>query len=84
MILGNCVYSSDEACENNGVGRYSAADGDVDACIRHQRANDRLFAVIWQGKCYGSSTCNSPYSLSGTVNYKVQFCTGTLIIIILS
>ena len=77
MILGNCVYSTNEACENNGVGRYSAADGDVNACISHQRDNGRSFAVIWQGLCYGTSTCNSPYTLSGTVNYNVQLCTGT-------
>ena len=77
MILGNCIYSNNEACENNEVGWYRAADGDVNACIRHQIDNGRSFAVYWRGKCYGSSTCNSPYHLSGAVNYEVKFCIGT-------
>ena len=77
MILGNCIYSNNEACERNGYGRYPAADGNINACIRYQRDNGRSFAVYWQEKCYGSSTCKSPYSLGGTVNYEVQYCTGT-------
>jgi len=74
---GNCIYSTNEACEGNAVGRYPAADGDLDACIRYQQDNGRSFAVYWANKCYGSRTCNNPYSLSGTVNYEVQYCTET-------
>ena len=87
MILGNCVHSIDETCEFefDGVGRYSAADGDVNACINHQRDIGLSFAIIWQGYCYGSSTCNSTTDdLTGVVNFEVQFCTGTLLILILS
>ena len=64
------------ACENNKAGRYQDADGDVNACITHQKENGRSFATYWKGECYGSTTCIKPYPLSGAVNYEVKHCSG--------
>ena len=41
-----CIYSAHEACEGNGVGRNSQADGDVDACINYQKDKNISFAVV--------------------------------------
>ena len=92
-MLGNyCEYLRNYGCEDDGYGRYPAADGDVDACIRYQEENGWPFPVIINGsnvkgsffgieECWGSPTCDSPFSIDDaeSVVYKLQDCRGILI-----
>ena len=62
------------ACDIIAEGRYAAADGDLDACIRYQKENGRAFATLLNNQCYGSSTCDNVYGLIGAVNYEIKYC----------
>ena len=59
-------------CENFHKGRYSAADGDINACIKHQKENFRPFAVILDGECHGSNTCDNPSTRNKAAIYDIR------------
>ena len=83
-LLGNyCEVTNlrNHGCEDDGVGRYQAADGDVEKCIRYQEEKGLPFPVIVDGECYGSPTCDDPFEHDGveSVVYKLQECKGIYI-----
>ena len=82
-LLGNyCEHLRNHGCEDDGYGRYRAADGDVDACIRYQEEKGLPFPVIVDGECWGSPTCHSPFPHDDDIEsvvYKLQDCRGIYI-----
>ena len=72
LLLGHYVSSDGMVCENFHEGRFSAADRDIDACIKHQKENFRPFAVILEGECHGSNTCNNPSTRSKAAIYEIK------------
>jgi hypothetical protein len=72
------IHSQDVVCEDNLMGRYPDGDGDLDACITYQLVQGHNFATWWNGKCYGSLSCDTLTPLTGAVNYDIlKKCTSS-------